>query len=57
MEHGSGYIRRLDPATNSAAVITAIESLKFRQWDNGWAWMDVDVTGATGARVCDASVC
>jgi hypothetical protein len=35
LEHGYAYIRRLDPLTNSATVITPVDGLKFGEWDHG----------------------
>lgn len=48
LEHGFAYIRQLDPAAHTSAVIGPVDGLKFSEWDHGWAWLDVDTTGAAG---------
>ncbi len=47
MEHGLGRIRWLDPITNQAINIADVDQ-NFGQSGFGWAWMDVDTTGAAG---------
>eukprot|EP00775_Hariotina_reticulata_P008648 gene8648-8829_t len=47
LEHGFGQIRRLSPKDNTAVVLATVDQ-KFGEWDHGWAWLDVDTTGAAG---------
>jgi hypothetical protein len=54
LEHGFAQIRRLDPATHTSVVISPLDDpdgvqMKFGEYGHGWAWLDVDTTGAAGA--------
>lgn len=54
LEHGFAKIRRLDPVTHTSVVISPLDDpdgvqLKFGEYGHGWAWLDVDTTGAAGA--------
>lgn len=40
-------LRVLDPDAHTARVLADVDQ-KFSEFDHGWAWLDVDVTGATG---------
>mmetsp|Transcript_17951 Transcript_17951/g.38548 ORF Transcript_17951/g.38548 Transcript_17951/m.38548 type:complete len:859 (+) Transcript_17951:175-2751(+) len=50
-EHSYAYLRRLNPDTHVASILAELpSSLKYDEYNHGWAWLDVDVTGAAGPK-------
>jgi hypothetical protein len=49
LEHGYGALRRINPATGETRKIGEVKQ-KFRQFDRGWAWFDIDRWGNAGPR-------
>lgn len=49
LEHGYGALRRINPATGVTTKIGEVQQ-KFRQFDRGWAWFDIDRWGKSGPR-------
>jgi hypothetical protein len=47
LELGFGSIRRIDPTTGETKLLSDVYQ-KFREWDRGWAWIDVDRWGNSG---------
>lgn len=47
LEIGYGAIRRIDPLTGVAETLGEVQQ-KHRQFDRGWAWLDVDRYGNSG---------
>ncbi len=49
LEHGYGALRRINPATGETRKLGEVKQ-KFRQFDRGWAWFDIDRWGNAGPR-------
>jgi|GEM_PF-1263187 len=49
LELGYGAIRRIDPTTLVTETLGEVQQ-KHRQWDRGWAWLDVDRWGNSGPK-------
>ncbi|MBX2883317.1 MAG: hypothetical protein KTR32_25415 [Granulosicoccus sp.] len=49
LEIGFGAIRRIDPSTGVTETLGEVQQ-KHREFDRGWAWLDVDRYGNSGPR-------
>lgn len=49
LEHGYGALRRINPATGETRKIGEVKQ-KFREFDRGWAWFDIDRSGKAGPQ-------
>jgi hypothetical protein len=49
LEIGYGAIRRINPLTGETALLGEVRQ-KHREFDRGWAWMDVDRWGNAGPK-------
>jgi hypothetical protein len=49
LEHGYGALRRINPRTGETRKLGEVRQ-KFRLFDRGWAWFDIDRWGNAGPR-------
>ncbi|MFK7889712.1 MAG: hypothetical protein AB8B63_02760 [Granulosicoccus sp.] len=49
LEIGFGAVRRINPATGETEILGEVQQ-KHRQFDRGWAWLDVDRYGNSGPK-------